>query len=108
MEIQIFCYSTIIIESSILSHHMYRSIWTPVIDNMLACKQEQNNIHYSFAVVVHKEFTVLGHILSIHMYLLHFSCRCSITCKVIIVTHRVGDITLKSNILHITRYFLKE
>ena len=39
------------IESSIRGYHVYRSIWTPVINEMLVCEREQHNIHDPFAVV---------------------------------------------------------
>ena len=39
------------IESSIRDYHVYRSIWTPVIDEVLVCERERHNIHDPFAVV---------------------------------------------------------
>ena len=34
-----------------LPWYVYRSIWTPVIDEVLVCERERHNIHDSFAVV---------------------------------------------------------
>ena len=31
--------------------HVYRSIWTPVIDEVLVCERERHNIRDPFAVV---------------------------------------------------------
>ena len=39
------------IESSIRGYHVYRSIWTPVINEVLVCERERHNIHNPFAVV---------------------------------------------------------
>ena len=47
------------IESSIRGHHVYRSVWTLVIDEVLVCEWERHNIHDPFAVVVYKGFTVV-------------------------------------------------
>ena len=54
--------STITIDSSIRGHHVYRGVWTPVIYQVLICKRERHNIHDLFAVAVHKESTVVGHV----------------------------------------------
>ena len=41
------------IECSIHGYHVYMSIWTPVIDEVLVCERarELHNIHDPFAVV---------------------------------------------------------
>ena len=44
--------SAIAPESAIRGHHVYKSIWTPEIDEFLVCKRERHNVHDPFAVVV--------------------------------------------------------
>ena len=46
--------SAVGIESSIRGHHVYRSVWTLLIDEVLVCEQEQHYIHDSFAIAVYK------------------------------------------------------
>ena len=47
------CTSAMGIESSIRGYHVYRNIWTQVIDKVLVCERdlERHNIHDPFAVV---------------------------------------------------------
>ena len=77
--------SSITIESSIHGHHVYRTVWTPMIDEVLACKREQHNIHDPFAVAVRKGSTVVGHVpqhISAMCYMFLGKSECSISCKV--------------------------
>ena len=53
--------SAISIESSIHDHHVYRSIWTPVMD-VLVCEREWHNINDPFVVAVYKRFTTVSHV----------------------------------------------
>ena len=54
--------SAVVIESAVRGHHVYRSIWAPVIDEVFVCKRERHNIHDPFAVAVCKGSAVVGHV----------------------------------------------
>lgn len=48
--------------SVIRGHHVYKSIWTPCIDEILSCTRETSNTHDPFAVAVTKDGIVVGHV----------------------------------------------
>ena len=43
-------------------HHVYKHVWTPVLDEELTCIPEENNNHDVYAVAVMKEDEVVGHV----------------------------------------------
>ena len=64
---------------------MYKSVGTPVIGELLVCKQEQHNIHDPFAVAVYKGSIIVGHIsrrISAMCHTFLGNSWCSITCKI--------------------------
>lgn len=48
--------------SVIRGHHVYKSIWTPVIGETLHVRIEENNEYDRFAVSVLREDEIVGHI----------------------------------------------
>ena len=49
--------------SVVLGYHVYRSIWTPVLGELLYTEQELGNPEDRYAVSVLKSSTIVGHIL---------------------------------------------
>jgi len=43
-------------------HHIYKEIWTPVINEILSCSQEHDNSEDPFAVSVIKDGDIVGHV----------------------------------------------
>ena len=50
-------------ESVVRGHHIYKSVWTPVIGEELSVEREQNNQHDRHAVAVVKDDAIVGHML---------------------------------------------
>ena len=51
------------VESCIRGHHVYSTIWTPVLGELLSCKRELGNAKDQYAVVVCRvDGIVIGHI----------------------------------------------
>ena len=48
--------------SVISGHHIYKSVWTPSIEEELVVKAEDGNKHYKHAVAVMKNGCVVGHV----------------------------------------------
>lgn len=48
--------------SCIRGYHIYKDIWTPVIDEELQCRREPANIIDRYAVAVLKSGTIVGHL----------------------------------------------
>ena len=48
--------------SVIRGHHVYKSIWTPVMGEVLTVSLEEGNAHVRFAVRVKKERQIVGHV----------------------------------------------
>ena len=54
---------THIITACVCGHHIYKSIWTPVIGEILNTEQEHGNEHDEHAVaILHQELGIVGHI----------------------------------------------
>ena len=51
-----------VVESCVRGYHYYQNIWDPVIDEVLTCVQEDGNPHDRYAVTVHKDAGVIGHV----------------------------------------------
>ena len=49
-------------ESVIRGHHIYKSMWCPVLDEELILCEELNNLHDRNAVSIKKEDNVVGHV----------------------------------------------
>lgn len=50
------------LESYIRGHHVYHTIWTPIIGEVLPVKRELTNDYDRFAVAVLKDGEVVGHV----------------------------------------------
>ena len=50
------------IESTVRGHHVYKSLWTPVMGEELNVQIEDSNIFDEFAVAVFKDGIIVGHI----------------------------------------------
>lgn len=46
----------------ITGHHIYKDIWTPILQEELNCEREPSNQHDKYAVKVIKEGKTVGHI----------------------------------------------
>ena len=49
-------------ESCIRGHHIYKDIWTPVVDEELSCRREEGNISDPYAVAFIKSGVIVGHV----------------------------------------------
>ena len=54
-------YSLLKIESCIREHHVYKDVWTPVVDKELNCRREEGNISDQYAVATVKSGNIVGH-----------------------------------------------
>uniref|UniRef100_A0A1X7SY28 HIRAN domain-containing protein n=1 Tax=Amphimedon queenslandica TaxID=400682 RepID=A0A1X7SY28_AMPQE len=50
------------IASVVRGHHVFKSIWTPYIDEVLQLEVEDNNPHDQNAVVIKKDDTIVGRV----------------------------------------------
>ena len=48
-------------ESVVRGHHIYKTVWTPVIGEELPVEREEDNQHDQHAVAVVKNGTIVGH-----------------------------------------------
>ena len=48
--------------SIVRGHHIYKSVWTPYIGEMLPVQEELDNEHDSYAVSVQKVGIIVGHV----------------------------------------------
>ena len=69
------------ISSFIRGHHIYKSIWTPILKEQLDCVREESNPKDRYAVAVLKNGEIVGHV----------PRRISAACSLFI--HRKGKIT---------------
>ena len=49
-------------DSCIRGHHIYKDVWTPVVDEGLNCRREEGNISDPYAVAVIKSGNIVGHV----------------------------------------------
>ena len=50
------------LESSVRGHHVFKSIWTPVVGQSLQVQAETENSHDAYAMAVILNDTVVGHL----------------------------------------------
>ena len=50
------------LDSVIRGHHVYKSVWTPAIGEVLPAQVEEGNSHDQYAVAVSKGSFVVGHV----------------------------------------------
>ena len=50
------------LESYARGHHVYHTVWTPVIGEVLPVKREETNLYDRFGVAVLKDGEVVGHV----------------------------------------------
>ena len=50
------------LDSCICGHHIYKDVWTPVVDEGLNCRREEGNISDPYAVAIIKSGNVVGHV----------------------------------------------
>ena len=55
-------YSLLEIESCNHGHHVYKDVWTPVVDEELNCRREEGNISDPYAVATVKSGNIVGHV----------------------------------------------
>ena len=48
--------------SVVRGHHIYKSLWTPEVNEVLLLRRETGNEHDEYAVAVLKASTVVGHV----------------------------------------------
>ena len=48
--------------SFIRGHHIYKTIWTPELAEILQCEQERGNPEDSYVVSAMKDDTIFGHV----------------------------------------------
>jgi len=76
--------STYKIDSVVWGHHVYKTIWTPLLSETLEVGQEYDNEHDEYAVAVFRRDSIVGHVpqeISIvcYYFLEHESISCRIT-----------------------------
>jgi hypothetical protein len=54
--------STFSVEAMIRGYHIYKDVWTAIMDEELCCRREPFNTADPFAVAVVREDTVVGHV----------------------------------------------
>ncbi len=50
------------LESIILGHHIYKSLWSPILNEELAMCEELNNVYDRHAVCIKKDRCIVGHV----------------------------------------------
>ena len=50
------------VESVVRGHHIYKSIWTPLIGEVLTAELEEDNTEDQYAVAVIRAGTIVGHV----------------------------------------------
>ena len=50
------------LESCIRGHHIYKDVWTPVMNEELSCRREEGNYFDSYAVAFIKFGVIVGHV----------------------------------------------
>ena len=50
------------LESFIRGHHIYKDVWTPVVNEELSCRREEGNISDPYAVAFIKSGVIVGHV----------------------------------------------
>ena len=50
------------IDSVVHDHHVYKSVWSPVIGEQLILEKEPANPHHKFAMAVIKDSQIVSHI----------------------------------------------
>ena len=50
------------LDSCIRGHHIYKDVWTPVVDEGLNCRREEGNISDPYVVAAIKSGSVVGHV----------------------------------------------
>ena len=75
--------STYEINSIIQGHHVYKTIWTPVLSETLEVGLENNNEHDNYAVAIFRRGSIVGHlpqeISRVCYFLEHWSVSCRVT-----------------------------
>ena len=51
-----------VMESAVRGHHVYKSVWHPVLGEQLTLERENSNSHDRHAVSVMKDGTIVGHV----------------------------------------------
>ena len=49
-------------DSVVRGHHVYKSVWTHVIDEELYLESEESNEHNEYAVAIRKDGKTVGHV----------------------------------------------
>ena len=49
-------------DSVVRGHHVFKSVWTPSLGEVLSVKEEEDNEHDIFAVLVEKAGMIVGHV----------------------------------------------
>ena len=75
--------STYEIDSVVRGHHVYKTIWTPVLSETLEVEQEVDNEHDDHAVAVVRRGSIVGHVpVEISRVCYYFLNHGSISCTV--------------------------
>lgn len=54
--------AVLVVESVIRGHHIYKTMWTPVVGETLGVARETDNGHDHFAIAVMKASLIVGHV----------------------------------------------
>ena len=76
---------TLAFESVVRGHHVYKTVWTPLIGEILELVIEDGNVHDQYAVAVIKNEAIVGHAPRGVARMFYFFIRHggSITCEII-------------------------
>ena len=81
-------------DSVVRGHHIYKTVWTPVIDEMLQVAQEDTNEHDEYPVAITKAGYIIGHVpRELSRICTFFLMHGTITCR--IIGHRKKGVGLK-------------
>ena len=59
-------------DSMVHGHHVYKSVWSPVVGEQLVLEKEPANPHDEFAVAVIKDSQIVGHILKKYLQIMWY------------------------------------
>ena len=82
------------VESVVRGHHIYKSVWTPVIGETLTLQREDGNLEDEYAVAIMKTGTVVGHVPR-ELSRIFFFLQHSGTIQCIITGHRKRGLGLE-------------
>ena len=83
------------VESVVRGHHIYKSIWTPLIGEVLTAELEEDNTEDQYAVAVIRAETIVGHVPCELRRIFYFFIRRGGTIDCTVTGHRKHGLELE-------------